>query len=221
MVTWTWWNWQLLMQQTSVSNINSHKPSPARPSDWHAWHSQSAPQRSAAPVIWSPAPEQKAADLLSGSDFLPLNNRQWLAKACQSSEEFMSEMPMGVHETSMKEHLTNFTMVRHSNKPKYQLEKNKLSNINECSKHTHMCVRMPTYTHKGNGEREGRGGFDRHINTFYQTKDYNNSAQSLRRTWPHFSERHTPDCAATWTKGPSSCPARWESATSVTGCTAG
>ena len=140
MVTWTWWKWQLLLQQTSVSNINSHKPSPARPSDWHAWHSQSAPQRSAAPVIWSPAPEQKAADLLSGSDFLPLNNRQWLAKACQSSEEFMSEMPMGVHETSMKEHLTNFTMVRHSNKPKYhyQLEKNKLSNINECSKHTHI-----------------------------------------------------------------------------------
>ena len=72
----------------------------------------------------------------------------------------MSEMPMGVHETSMKEHLTNFTMVRHSNKPKYQLEKNKLSNINECSKHTHMCVRVPTHTHthtKEMGKGKGEG----------------------------------------------------------------
>ena len=80
-VTWMWWRWQLLMQQRSVSNINSHKPSPARPSDWHAWRSQSAPQRSAAPVIWSPAPEQKAVDLLSSSDFLPLSNR-WCVHAC-------------------------------------------------------------------------------------------------------------------------------------------
>ena len=33
-------------------------------------------------------------------------------------KEFISQTPMGVHETSIKEHLTNFTTVRHGNKQK-------------------------------------------------------------------------------------------------------
>ena len=37
-------------------------------------------------------------------------------------KEFISETPMGVHKTKMKEHLTNFTMVRHSNKQKQKMQ---------------------------------------------------------------------------------------------------
>ena len=36
---------------------------------------------------------------------------------------------MGVHETSVKEHLTNFTMVRHSNKHKMQMRKTKRNKV--------------------------------------------------------------------------------------------
>ena len=34
------------------------------------------------------------------------------------SSSFISETPVGVHETSMKEHLANSTLVRHGNKHK-------------------------------------------------------------------------------------------------------
>ena len=34
---------------------------------------------------------------------------------------FISETPVRVHETSVKEHLTNFTTVRHGNKHKMQM----------------------------------------------------------------------------------------------------
>ena len=34
---------------------------------------------------------------------------------------FISETPVGVHEASMKEHLTNFAMVRHGSKHKMQM----------------------------------------------------------------------------------------------------
>ena len=51
--------------------------------------------------------------------------------------EFISEAPMGVHETSIKEHLTNFTTVRHANKQKQNKSKciqQKETNTNKISR---------------------------------------------------------------------------------------
>ena len=40
-------------------------------------------------------------------------------------KELISETQMGVHDTSMKDHLTNFKMIRHGNKQKMQMHTTK------------------------------------------------------------------------------------------------